>query len=1745
MKKSYFFKSVVLLAVMLVSCFGKVSAQTWQMVDISELAPGDVFVIVDLNSGCAMSNDNGTGSAPAAVSVSISGDQITNVVADNLKWNISGNSSDGYIFYPNGTTETWLYCSVGASTATGSNNNMRVGTGENKTFILHSNNWLAHVYTETHTRYVGVYNSSDWRGYNNTNNNIANTQTRFFRYTEEDSSVETPVISPNGGIYYEPQTVTISCATDGAVIHYTLDGTTPNGTSAVYSEPLTINTTTTVKAIAIVGEDASNVATATYTLPVEVATIAELRAQSTGSTLYRLTGASVVTFSGYGPSGDSHYTYIQDATAGMYIYDQSGSVTNTLSNGMVISTFIGRLDVYRNMLELIPEYVGEVLIADSAVDPIEISLAQLDATYQAQLVKVMNVTFAEEGTFGAANNSTTYALAESDVVTQIRYRDNTLSGTEIPTTPQNLTALVYQYNDLIELALLALEDYIPEPTECENAPTMGACTAVLDERDMLFTGQVAVDDTLCTLHEYGFVYSVMNTEPELNDDLCTTVVLGTAIEAGEEFSYRLAELGYDTYYVRAFATNEVGTGYSEVASVQQAVPEEYTVHFVVSGRTELEAAPTLYFREGQDPLELPVIDGCENLAFAGWTLVPFEGQTTEAPALVSSFVPVADTTFYAVFSSTQNLINDEIVISRSSFAEVAGYDTDDQWTVVSKNAGTEITGWCDLYTNNATMQMRVNTPYGSYPYNVTALPGNITSISMYAAGGGSARQWTPWLSSSPLNKENHQTGTSLETKYLEPSSSVMWNVDAALNANYFYIELSGGAAYVDSIVVVYTSGDALYTMSAVDTVIINQAICEGLTYEDDHFSTGEEGTHTYLQTNGDYCATQYILNLSVNAVDHVEFAETACDSYTWNNEVYTESGDYVQTFTNANGCDSVVTLHLTINSSDHAELAETACISYVWNEEVYEESGDYVQTFTNANGCDSVVTLHLTIYQPATELVEVTICENDLPYHYVNGDIDTTFEVGTPQLSTFNFQLLTSHGCDSVVTLNLTIYQPVNETVEVTICGSELPYHYVNGDIDTTFEVGTPNFSVFSFQFSTSHGCDSTVNLNLTINHGNYMEVTVDTCGTEFYWELGDITVAQSGTYYHYSTNANTCTDTTVLLLSLYQPAMTEISAQICEGETYNQNGFNVSTAGDHQLDLQTVNGCDSTVVLHLAVGSETITYLTASVCEGENYDENGFTITAPAAGVNEYSRTIERPGTCDSIVNLTLTVNVPTEGDTTAVACGSFDWHGQQLTESGNYTDVMTNAAGCDSTVTLHLTINVATEGDTTAVACGSFDWHGQHLTESGNYTDVLTNAAGCDSTVTLHLTINVATEGDTTATACGSFDWHGQTLTASGNYTDVMTNAAGCDSTVTLYLTINVATEGDTTAVACGSFDWHGQHLTASGNYTDVLTNAAGCDSTVTLHLTINIATEGDTTAVACGSFDWHGQQLTESGNYTDVMTNAAGCDSTVTLHLTINVATEGDTTATACGSFDWHGQTLTESGDYTDVLTNAVGCDSTVTLHLTINVADATEFTETACGSYVWNDEVYEESGDYVQTFTNANGCDSVVTLHLTVTTINTEIEWNGTPEGTDSLVVSQEDAEYQWIDCATNEPIEGATQSQFEPVVSGSYACVITLGECTDTTDCIDVTISGIADYTDGIRALYPNPTSGIVTLQLTPETCHLNPEIQIFDIYGKRLQVMSVNGEATQIDLSSYTPGVYLIKLVGDGRVIGVRKVVRR
>src|SRR5690554_6315535 len=153
-------------------------------------------------------------------------------------------------------------------------------------------------------------------------------------------------------------------------------------------------------------------------------------------------------------------------------------------------------------------------------------------------------------------------------------------------------------------------------------------------------------------------------------------------------------------------------------------------------------------------------------------------------------------------------------------------------------------------------------------------------------------------------------------------------------------------------------------------------------------------------------------------------------------------------------------------------------------------------------------------------------------------------------------------------------------------------------------------------------------------------------------------------------------------------------------------------------------------------------------------------------------------------------------------------------------------------------------TTGDTTAVACDSFEWFGTTYTASGTATHVLTNAAGCDSTVTLTLTINTSATGTDTQTACGSFTWiDGVEYTASNNtamYTIVGGAANGCDSIVTLDLTINQVATGTDVQASCGPFTWiDGVEYTATNNtamHTIVGGAANGCDSIVTLNLTVD---------------------------------------------------------------------------------------------------------------------------------------------------------------------------------------------------------------------------------------------------------------------------------------------------------------------
>jgi gliding motility-associated-like protein len=191
--------------------------------------------------------------------------------------------------------------------------------------------------------------------------------------------------------------------------------------------------------------------------------------------------------------------------------------------------------------------------------------------------------------------------------------------------------------------------------------------------------------------------------------------------------------------------------------------------------------------------------------------------------------------------------------------------------------------------------------------------------------------------------------------------------------------------------------------------------CDSLTWIDGITYTASTNTPTFTLTNYLGCDSVVTLNLTINYANNGIQTTTVCNTYTWsaNNTTYTLSGTYTATLINYLGCDSVVTLILTINANTGSQT-NTACNSYTWsaNNTTYTLSGTYTATLTNYLGCDSVVTLNLTINYANTGTDLITACDN---YTWIDG-ITYTASTNTPIFTLTNYS-----GCDSTVTLNLTI----------------------------------------------------------------------------------------------------------------------------------------------------------------------------------------------------------------------------------------------------------------------------------------------------------------------------------------------------------------------------------------------------------------------------------------------------------------------------------------------------------------------------------------------------------------------------------------------------------------------------------------------------------------------------------------------------------------------------------------------------
>jgi len=342
---------------------------------------------------------------------------------------------------------------------------------------------------------------------------------------------------------------------------------------------------------------------------------------------------------------------------------------------------------------------------------------------------------------------------------------------------------------------------------------------------------------------------------------------------------------------------------------------------------------------------------------------------------------------------------------------------------------------------------------------------------------------------------------------------------------------------------------------------------------------------------------------------------TNCNSYTWNGNTYSSSGTYTYQTTNSNGCDSTATLNLTINNATTSSANVTNCNSYTWNGNTYSSSGTYTYQTTNSNGCDSTATLNLTINNANTGTDTQVSCDS---YMWINGTTYTTSN------NTATHTLENAAGCDSVVTLDLTINESNTGTDTQIAIDS---YTWIDGVTYTT-----PN-NTATFTLTNSNSCDSVVTLNLTINNSNAGTDTQIACDS-YTWIDGMTYTTSNNTATFTLTNSNNADSVVTLNLTINNSNSGTDTQIACNTYTWI-NGTTFTTSNNTATHtLENAAGCDSVVTLDLTIGSviyaDTIEVITT--CNFYKWNEELYF----NSGI--YNDTITT-SVCDSIYVLNLTI--------------------------------------------------------------------------------------------------------------------------------------------------------------------------------------------------------------------------------------------------------------------------------------------------------------------------------------------------------------------------------------------------------------------------------------------------------------------------------------------------------------------------
>lgn len=879
-------------------------------------------------------------------------------------------------------------------------------------------------------------------------------------------------------------------------------------------------------------------------------------------------------------------------------------------------------------------------------------------------------------------------------------------------------------------------------------------------------------------------------------------------------------------------------------------------------------------------------------------------------------------------------------------------------------------------------------------------------------------------------------------------------------------------------------------LNAYQSVFDTVTICttdSSYTFGDTTFT--QSTVYTYSEVNEYGCEDYHTLQLDINPqLVYDTVVVTICQNeipFVFQGTEYWYSGMYETVLQNHLGCDSAavnIQLYVMPNLYAHKYITITRNeLPFVFYDSVFTQSGVYSLQIPDVTetSCDTFMILHLTVQPVYNQVVDTTVCAN----HVVNylGE-----EITTEGAHVFTYHYA---DYDSIITLNvhhLPTY--LDETVNVVVGEYDLPYLFADS---AYYEAG-----YHERVLQTVSGCDSIVSLNLTVIPAIVNNDTIfrELCANDLPLLLFDSLLTEAGVYQYLIHTEEAHRDSVFYVRLDVKESPTLLiadTAYMCAGSAVTltaqstgsiyqwnngeqQPSITVTLPGQYGVTVTNAFECSTTANVQVVPVE-----LPEADIVGENQVCNGSSLLLEAVGGTEFlwsDGSITNEVTVSPTENTTYTVTVSNVYGCSAVKDIAVTVNPlPEIALQGN------NSICAGMTTTFYATGSQNYQWSNGATA--------DHVTvgTEGVYTVTATDLNGCQSSASVVLTVHplpvikingrntFCQGGNTTITATGAntYEWSSgevsQSIVASyaGSYTVTGTDQYGCSATKSIVIslsTVNASISGNlyfchgqstsllVTGDAGNTYHWYDGsssntiNISTAGQYSVTVTNAGGCQNTLTAMVSeynmtapeiignLTICENQSTTLRASGGMNYvwdNGSTqatitVNATGSYTVTSTNSYGCTATASATVLVNplptvnilgmntICKNDNVTLTAvsstAGTYQWNtGQSTAVitvspnvSSTYSVLVTDENGCSNTASTQIMVNplpqvvVSGQTSICEgdtahlNASGgvSYSWSNGQQgahlnvTTPGAYIVTATSINGCLAESQVNVTV-------------------------------------------------------------------------------------------------------------------------------------------------------------------